>query len=217
MRRMGRGPLGRRPGWLLACICFLKLSLGVSGTSRGNSTGLQPCPLEATSQLLSCDCGLGQVGRMVDLEGQHQQRIVNGYEPLVRPWLVFIQLKQNEYSRARCAGTLVNKLWVLSAAHCFCTSPLNCVRRRIKASTGAQALVTDYKPRDMVMVILGIKDLTVATLRAFSHTRYEVSKVVLHPGYQPTISSNRHRSNDIALVKLAREATFESAANKFFY
>ena len=40
------------------------------------------------------------------------------------PWYVFFSLKQ----KMKCGGSLINKFWILSAAHCFCNSRLTCER-----------------------------------------------------------------------------------------
>ncbi|TRY77213.1 hypothetical protein TCAL_13602 [Tigriopus californicus] len=68
-----------------------------------------------------------------------RSRIVNGFEPQRRPWMALIEIhksiprkgvKQND--NPTCGGVLVNKLWVITAAHCFCVSPLGCKGRPSK-------------------------------------------------------------------------------------
>ena len=43
-------------------------------------------------------------------------RIVGGCEASHIPWYVLINVDGNK----KCGGVLINKYWVLSAAHCFC-------------------------------------------------------------------------------------------------
>ena len=43
-------------------------------------------------------------------------RIVGGCLSGHIPWYVFFWLEE----RFKCGGVLINKFWVLSAAHCFC-------------------------------------------------------------------------------------------------
>jgi len=53
-------------------------------------------------------------------------RIVNGYDVdkncMPRPWLVYIRIKEiGSASRyASCGGSIINKKFIISAAHCFC-------------------------------------------------------------------------------------------------
>ena len=49
-----------------------------------------------------------------DIEDE-DTRIVNGYEPDQRPWLTLLDV-----AGSSCGGALINHLYVLSAAHCFC-------------------------------------------------------------------------------------------------
>ena len=51
-----------------------------------------------------------------------KMKIVKGYTPGPRPWMAFIQIKKSKEDPllGRCAGSIINREWILSAAHCFC-------------------------------------------------------------------------------------------------
>ena len=63
-----------------------------------------------------CKCGLDISWDMIKPDN-------NTAAQLNRPWMVHfkIQLENKEY--IECSGSLVNRRWIISAAHCFC--PLN--------------------------------------------------------------------------------------------
>jgi len=90
------------------------------------------------------------------------------------PWQVSIQMY---YGFHFCGGTVIDKKWVLSAAHCF--------------SDGA----------DGVVIVAGEHNLG---MNEGSEQKIQVKKAFVHPQY-----NDRTTENDIALIQLAQELTFD--------
>ena len=71
------------------------------------------------------ECKDPDTGKLLSVEEcklRIKMRIVKGYTPGPRPWMAFIQIKKSEEDPllGRCAGSIINREWILSAAHCFC-------------------------------------------------------------------------------------------------
>ena len=104
-------------------------------------------------------------------------RIVGGCSAGHTPWYVFIQIKGS----MRCGGSLINKFWVLTAAHCFCNGQLMCKRNE------QDKLVPAYNVNDisLIKVFVGSDgntddlDLGPSWKKGFS-----VSELILHYKYQ---------------------------------
>ena len=105
--------------------------------------------------------------------------IVGGCSAGHTPWYVFIQIKAN----TKCGGSLINKLWVLTAAHCFChrDAPMRCERNK------EDQLVPAYNVSDRNLLNIfvgsdggiGTIDWGPAWKQAFG-----VSELILHYKYQ---------------------------------
>ena len=76
---------------------------------------------------------------------------MEGYEPLHRPWMTFIQVKKDKY-KFTCGGSIINNYWILSAGHCFCET-LKC------KATKKGKLRIDYNPQEHVQIVTGLKDI----------------------------------------------------------
>ncbi|XP_053354315.1 serine protease 27-like [Clarias gariepinus] len=97
------------------------------------------------------------------------------------PWQVTLQ-RSGKHGGHFCGGSLINKKWVLTAAHCF-----DRLKRRINPN------VTAYLGK---VTFTGINSHQVIR---------RVEQVILHPKYNSTT-----KDNDIALLRLHASVTFSN-------
>ncbi|XP_071811094.1 trypsin-like isoform X2 [Apostichopus japonicus] len=136
--------------------------------------GLQQCPGNEDEN--SClGCGVRPLSFA---------RIVGGVAAQPGEWPWQVSIRQNSaldnFEGHLCGGTLLNKRWVLSAAHCFNKYDRN---------------EAEYK------VVLGnhrVNDLD------DTQQSINVSEVIVHPYYNSLIT----RNNDIALLRLSSDVEF---------
>jgi len=107
------------------------------------------------------------------------ERVIGGENAIRGSWPWQILLQYD--GRAGCGGSLIRKNWVVTAAHCI------------------SGVIT--RP-DRLGVVVGEHDRTKPETPASAKT-HKVKRVVMHPKY-----SRRTLSNDIALLELAEDVTF---------
>ena len=94
---------------------IFSISFGIVFSNHQNIAAFESSSVEAKH----CYCGKGQEGtegNQNSLEG----RIVNGYKPIHRPWMVYLKLIYTDNRSGKCGGTLLTQSWIISAGHCFC-------------------------------------------------------------------------------------------------
>ncbi|PWA32041.1 hypothetical protein CCH79_00020708, partial [Gambusia affinis] len=93
------------------------------------------------------------------------------------PWQVSLHGSSGHF----CGGSLINNLWVLTAAHC----------------------VPNGNPSDITAVYLGRQSQQGSNPNQQSRT---VAQIIVHPNYNSPVSND----NDIALIKLSSAVTFNN-------
>jgi len=163
-----------------------------------------------------CKCGHANKGELAGYKHKknsgrlsQDSRIVNGYEPNRRPWMAFIQLHPASGSLAlskgqQCGGAIVNKEWVVTAAHCFCMEGKKkgkrANRNALKCTKSAPSRI-EYS-LDRISVFVGLHNLK--EIYHNKKLKHKAAKVILHPEY----IRKKRDMNDLALVKVKRPIKF---------
>lgn len=122
-------------------------------------------------------------------------------KPISRPWLVHLEVPKQSGEMVQCTGSLLNRYWIITAAHCFCGTIVHCNGDHMafqKIFTGKNK--DTYRAMQTVRLTLGSAEGTLSL--------QGMEKLVIHPEYYQHLGGTVGHT-DVALIK-TNQAMFET-------
>lgn len=112
-----------------------------------------------------------------------------------RPWLTHIRIIKDSLKKIECSGSLLNRRWIISAAHCFCGNVVPC------DDSAHSDFTKDFKKGDPNAERLEKVEVEVGTYKVANKTIHRVERLIIHPDYHQNTGDTVVGHTDVALIK----------------
>ena len=154
-----------------------------------------PTTLPVEPPIGNCECG--NFVEDIKESGESGNRILS-QDPranIVRPWLVHIRIQKDSLKKITCTGSLLNRRWIVTAAHCFCGTVVPCDDAAHNGFTKFfQAGDANFSRSERV-------EIEVGTYKVEGKPIHRIEVLSIHPDYNQGSGDTVVGHTDIALVK----------------
>lgn len=173
----------------------------VGSTAPGGST-TEASTLQPKTHVGDCPCG--NWAQKVKGEPEQSQRLLSQvqHSDLDRPWLVHFKFFKDSNTKRECSGSLLNRRWIITAAHCFCGTVVAC--------DSTEEFTRVFKDGDTGFERADKVAIEVGTYEKSDKIVHRVSQLIIHPTYKQ-LAHDVVGPTDVALVK-TKEPVFGTGA-----